>query len=1464
MADSSVLLEVIVEGKNIKLVQRDVEQLGASINRASTNTERNAKSTERANKANDNYSRGMKGVAGATANGTKSFSKMRDIVGSSGGLVPAYATLAANVFAVSAAFGVLQRATAAQQLEEGITALGQASGIAMKSLSNGLKEATGGAIALEEAMRSTAMVIGAGFDSSTLERLGKVARTASIALGRDTADSLARLTRGAVKLEPELLDELGIMVRLDDATSEYAKSIGKSASQLTSFERRQAFMNAVLEEGEKKYSAINESVQTNPYDRLAASFQDLSKAIVKFSSDTLKLDVVVNSLADNAYLLAGALVALGRGAIVASIGALAPALTNLSGKLIKSSGDAAILSANKAKLSASMVTGTKTVSNYAAALAKGETNTKQFNSAMRFGNQSLTSRIGYLKEHVKQNGLFNRTTFEKTVGVRNAGKAVDGLAKAQYKATIAQKSYKDQMVFSAVANGNFSKGLTLLFNQFKRTTGAAKAAATSATVFGKAAIFASAGTRMLGLSIRFLGASLLALLPHLGLILLVIGLVKMGLEALYDKFYATDALKKYGKELEKANEIAKEIAGSFGTIEKIEPYGKQAIAKAQAFNQVFNQTFEAIKAYEALDVKPLSDRLLGGVGFLRGFTASGKLVENFENVINKSSDLKKKFEELYGPGVKLSDIVFKDGSFNAAAYRKVVEQLNETVVKPAQNISLLAQSVEGANKAFKDFYAAALPKTDYDGIIAAADDLVKSLSSPDAATGIAEQVWALDSATQRALGLSEVISKDMVHAYDDVSLSQGVNIRNEERFRQAIQDATSEKLKQIMADREAIATQSAREAAAKTILDIEKQKTIYSGQYNAVAIAQNNLADEQLTSLSAQENMKQLLLNSLDEEAKKSLQGKMLALEILNLQKQQDKVTADKIDKEELAINKAKEELTILQEQQKAGKAVLDIYNRQLQAQNTIISARKTMLEIEAKQRNRRDPLRADSSLNAQDEYEITKKLEKDRIEAAQLSLNIKMKGIEMEYALLKLQMEVLKAEANNINAKAGTQLINVGEIDKAIGMIGDVQKSAMQAAAFEYVSTYMSIIEETASAAEGAMKASIEASGSYLQKAQAAGGPGGFADPNSGATGQEKLAGVMNFLGPQIESLKGLGPQGEYVAAVVEGTAVMIQSFMQFGAVIDSTMEKLQARTGQTFSGIGEAWDAMNPQEKAGVLSAAFGMAASSIGAAASAMAAASRNAIQGVDNEIEAEKKRDGKSKESLAKIKQLEAKKEAMKRKAFERDKKMQIAQAIMNVAQGITAALTLPPPLSFIMAGLVGAMGAAQIAAISSMTYQGGGSGVDTPSQPSVISAGERRSTIDLATSKSVSGELGYLRGESGTGGAENFTPAFMGSKYRAMGGSTGYVVGEQGPELFVPDRPGTVVPADDTRAIAGQAPNVNFNINAIDARGVEQVLMEQRGNIIGMLRESANSYGKGFFEEVDLGLYTPNAIGARRA
>ena len=41
------------------------------------------------------------------------------------------------------------------------------------------------------------------------------------------------------------------------------------------------------------------------------------------------------------------------------------------------------------------------------------------------------------------------------------------------------------------------------------------------------------------------------------------------------------------------------------------------------------------------------------------------------------------------------------------------------------------------------------------------------------------------------------------------------------------------------------------------------------------------------------------------------------------------------------------------------------------------------------------------------------------------------------------------------------------------------------------------------------------------------------------------------------------------------------------------------------------------------------------------------------------------------------------------------------------------------------------------------------------------------------------------------------------------------------------------------------------VHRLDTQGMEEALVNQRGNIIGMIREAANSTGEFFLEDVDI-------------
>jgi len=192
-----------------------------------------------------------------------------------GGLVRLYATFAANLFAAQAAFSALSNAMDTTNMIRGMDQLGAVSGVALGGLSKRFAEITQGAISFREAAQAVTKATSAGLGVDQTLKIASVATKASQALGVDLSDAVSRLSRGITKLEPELLDELGIFTKIEPAVDAYALKIGKASSQLTDFERRQAFAVAVLEEGNKKFSEIN--IETNPYQKLLASFKDIAQ-----------------------------------------------------------------------------------------------------------------------------------------------------------------------------------------------------------------------------------------------------------------------------------------------------------------------------------------------------------------------------------------------------------------------------------------------------------------------------------------------------------------------------------------------------------------------------------------------------------------------------------------------------------------------------------------------------------------------------------------------------------------------------------------------------------------------------------------------------------------------------------------------------------------------------------------------------------------------------------------------------------------------------------------------------------------------------------------------------------------------------------------------------------------------------------------------------------------------------------
>lgn len=257
------IMETLFTTSGASSVTKATNQVTAGLNKTSQASDGLNKSTTRQGQASVNASRAF----AAQSKGL-------------GGLVAAYAGAAATTFALGAAFDALSKAAQAENIVKGTNTLAAAYGISGPKILQSIREITQGQLSLADSARSVNLALSAGFNTSQIENFTIVALKASRALGRDFSDSYDRIIKGASKLEPELLDELGIMTRLIPAQKAYAKQLGVSVTALNQFDKTQAFANAIIEEGLRKFSDIDISAPSTQktFAQLQATISDLTTA----------------------------------------------------------------------------------------------------------------------------------------------------------------------------------------------------------------------------------------------------------------------------------------------------------------------------------------------------------------------------------------------------------------------------------------------------------------------------------------------------------------------------------------------------------------------------------------------------------------------------------------------------------------------------------------------------------------------------------------------------------------------------------------------------------------------------------------------------------------------------------------------------------------------------------------------------------------------------------------------------------------------------------------------------------------------------------------------------------------------------------------------------------------------------------------------------------------------------------
>ena len=131
------------------------------------------------------------------------------------------------------------------------------------------RDATQGLITDMDLMRQSneSMLLGIVKTEDEMAELAGAAITLGRATGRDAVGAVDDLIGALGRGSTELLDNLGVSVKAGEAQKIYAERLGKTASQLTDAEKKQAFMTIALEKVRAKSEELG-GIQLNTNDTL--------------------------------------------------------------------------------------------------------------------------------------------------------------------------------------------------------------------------------------------------------------------------------------------------------------------------------------------------------------------------------------------------------------------------------------------------------------------------------------------------------------------------------------------------------------------------------------------------------------------------------------------------------------------------------------------------------------------------------------------------------------------------------------------------------------------------------------------------------------------------------------------------------------------------------------------------------------------------------------------------------------------------------------------------------------------------------------------------------------------------------------------------------------------------------------------------------------------------------------------
>lgn len=189
------------------------------------------------------------------------------------------------------AFDMAEEGAQIQRMEEASHNLARSMGADMDLIITKLKEASKGTVEEMSLMQSAskALSLGVTTDADKLAQLYEVAAVRAKAMGTTTTQAFDDIVIAIGRESKQIFDNLGIVYKANEVLDDYAKTIGKTASELSTAERKEALTSMAIEKTTDLIAAQGDSLMDNAdqWAKWKANTKDTMNDVKKVFSDAL-------------------------------------------------------------------------------------------------------------------------------------------------------------------------------------------------------------------------------------------------------------------------------------------------------------------------------------------------------------------------------------------------------------------------------------------------------------------------------------------------------------------------------------------------------------------------------------------------------------------------------------------------------------------------------------------------------------------------------------------------------------------------------------------------------------------------------------------------------------------------------------------------------------------------------------------------------------------------------------------------------------------------------------------------------------------------------------------------------------------------------------------------------------------------------------------------------------------------